>query len=83
MNVQTGIRDIWEELSRLNKPLLYIHGEKDSLPANPENTKKLAQSLGNADFFILRSGGHMFFNKKIWEILSKKILRHIQQEQNQ
>ncbi|RWX48394.1 Pimeloyl-ACP methyl ester carboxylesterase [Candidatus Electrothrix communis] len=83
MNVQTGIRDIWEELSRLNKSLLYIHGEKDFLPANPENTKKLAQSLGNADIFILRGGGHMFFNKKIWEILSKKILRHIQQEQNQ
>ncbi|MCI5211148.1 MAG: alpha/beta hydrolase [Candidatus Electrothrix sp. ATG2] len=80
MNVQAGIRDIWEELSRLNKPLLYIHGEKDYLPANPENTKILAQSLENADAFILKGGGHMFFNKKIWEILRQKILHHIQQE---
>ena len=77
-NVQAGIRDIWEELSRLNKPLLYIHGEKDYLPANPENTKILARSLDNADVFIIRGGGHMLFNKELWEILSEKILQHMQ-----
>lgn len=81
-NVQAGIRDIWEELSRLNKSLLYIHGEKDYLPANPENTKLLAHSLDNAEVFIIKGGGHVFFNKELWEILSKKILQHIQQGQN-
>jgi pimeloyl-ACP methyl ester carboxylesterase len=82
-NVQAGIRDIWEELSRLNKPLLYIHGEKDYLPANPENTKILAQSLDNADVFIIRGGGHMFFNKELWAVLGEKILQHMQQGQHQ
>ncbi len=77
-NVQAGIRDIWKELSHLNKPLLYIHGEKDYLPGNPENTKILAQSLKNADVFMIRGGGHMLFNKELWGILSKKILQHTQ-----
>lgn len=77
-NVQAGIRDIREELRRLDKPLLYIHGEKDYLPANPENTKILAQSLDNAEFFIIKGGGHMLFNKELWEILIEKILQHMQ-----
>ena len=76
-NVQSGIRDIFQEQKKLGKPVLFIHGEKDYLPSNPENTKKLAQALPNAQVFILENGGHMFFNNKIWQILMEKIYEHI------
>ena len=41
-NIQNGIRDIIGELEKLDKPLLFIHGEKDYLPSNPVNTKLLS-----------------------------------------
>lgn len=76
-NVQSGIRDIFEELKELEKPILFIHGENDYLPANPENTKRLVNALPNAEIFILENGGHMFFNKDVWQILFEKIYGHI------
>lgn len=76
-NVQSGIRDIFNELKETGKPILYIHGEKDYLPSDPENTKRLARALPNADLFILKNGGHMFFNREIWQILNEQVLCHI------
>lgn len=81
-NVQSGIRDIFQELKELGKPILFIHGEKDYLPSNPENTKRLANSLPNAEVFILKNGGHMFFNKKVWQILIEQIHGHIKKWHN-
>ena len=77
-NVQSGIQDIFQDLNNLGKPILFIHGENDYLPSNPENTKLLAEALTNAEAFILEKGGHMFFNNKIWKILFEQIYRHIQ-----
>jgi len=77
-NVQNGIRDIMAELEELEKPLLFIHGEKDYLPSNPENTKLLANHLPNAGFYIIEKGGHMFFNEQLWSILENHIVRHIE-----
>ena len=76
-HVQSGIRDIFRDLEELNRPILLIHGEKDYLPSNPENTRRLANALPNAEVFILKNGGHMFFNKAIWEILLERVKRHI------
>jgi pimeloyl-ACP methyl ester carboxylesterase len=76
-NVQSGIRDIFQDLKKLGKPILFINGEKDYLPSNPENTKRLANALTNAEAFILENGGHMFFNNEIWKILIEQIHRHI------
>ena len=75
--VQSGIRDIFHELKESGKPVIYMHGDTDYLPANPENTKRLAHALPNADVFILENGGHMFFNKDIWQILFERIHCHI------
>ncbi len=75
-NVQSGIRDIFQDLQKLGRPILFIHGEKDYLPSNPENTKRLANALPNADAFILENGGHMFFNNEIWKSLSNKSQAH-------
>lgn len=80
-NIQSGIRDIFQELKELGKPILFIHGEKDYLPSNPENTKRLANSLPNAEVFILKNGGHMFFNKEVWQILIEQIHGHIKKWQ--
>lgn len=77
-NVQSGVRDIFQDLKDLGKPILFIHGEKDYLPSNPENTKRLAKELPNATAFILKNGGHMFFNDEIWKILINQICRHIE-----
>jgi pimeloyl-ACP methyl ester carboxylesterase len=76
-HVQSEIRDIFQELKQLDKPILYIHGEKDYLPAHPENTKILGTALPDAKVFILKGGGHLFFNGEIWKILSAHIYRHI------
>ncbi|MCJ2165242.1 MULTISPECIES: alpha/beta hydrolase [unclassified Pseudodesulfovibrio] len=81
-NVQSGIRDIFQELKEIDKPLLFIHGEKDYLPSNPENTKRLAKSLPTADFFLLKKAGHMFFSKDIWLILIERIHEHLQKGHN-
>jgi pimeloyl-ACP methyl ester carboxylesterase len=82
-NVQTGIRDIFQELKELGKPILFIHGEKDYLPSNPENTKRFANSLPNAEVFILKNGGHMFFNNEVWQILIDQIHGHIKSGPNE
>lgn len=74
--VQEGIRDILPQLEQLTCPILYIHGEHDYLPSNPENTRRLANHLQNAKVFILKRGGHMFFNTDIWEILLQQILEN-------
>lgn len=76
-NVQSGIPDIFRDLKVLDKSILFIHGENDYLPSNPENTKKLANALPNAEAYILENGGHMFFNAEIWKILLEEIHRHI------
>lgn len=81
-NVQSGIGDIFQKLEELGKPILFIHGEKDYLPSSPENTKRLANSLPNAEVFILKKGGHMFFNKEIWQILIEQIHGHIKKWHN-
>ncbi len=81
-NVQSGVRDIFQDLKKLGKPILFIHGEKDYLPSNPENTKRLANALPNAKAFILENGGHMFFNNEIWKILIEQIHRHIKKRYN-
>ena len=73
--IQDGIRDILKEMENINKPMLFIHGEKDFLPSNPHNTKLLARHLTGAHVFILKNGGHMFFNKQIWVILFDRIYR--------
>jgi pimeloyl-ACP methyl ester carboxylesterase len=64
-NIQSEFRDIFPELKKINKPILFIHGEKDYLPSNPKNTKMLAHSLPKAEVFILKDGRYMFFNKII------------------
>ncbi len=76
-HVQSGIRDIFLELQQIRKPILFIHGEKDYLPCNPENTRRLAAALPKAEVFILENGGHMFFNRELRQILIKAILAHI------
>jgi len=76
-NVQNGIRDTMGDLEKSDITLLFIHGEKDYLPSNPENTKILANHLSNADVFILANGGHMFFSKQLWDILFNRITMHI------
>lgn len=76
-HVQSGIRDIFQELKEISFPLLLIHGEHDYLPANPENVKLLAGALPKAESFLLNDGGHMFFNGDIWDILLNKILDHL------
>ena len=76
-HVQSDIRDLLEELKQLYKPILFIHGEKDYLPSNPENIRRLARVLPSADVFILMDGGHMFFNRRIWRLLAERIIRHI------
>lgn len=81
-NVQSGIPDIFRDLKALGKPILFIHGEKDFLPANPENTKKLANALANADAYILENGGHMFFNRDIWKTLFEQIYSHLKINDN-
>jgi pimeloyl-ACP methyl ester carboxylesterase len=75
-NVQEGIRDIMPELMPINKPVFLIHGSKDYLPGNPENTAMLAEYLPDASLYILPGAGHMFFNQKIWEIFLEKLLNH-------
>ncbi len=75
--VQSGIRDIFQELKETGTPLLLIHGDRDYLPADPENTKRLAQALPNAMFFALKNGGHMFFNNEIWNVLLARIHSHL------
>jgi pimeloyl-ACP methyl ester carboxylesterase len=57
--------------------MLLIHGEKDFLPSNPENTRLLASALPNAEVYILKNGGHMFFNKYIWQMLFRRVYIHI------
>ncbi len=81
-NVQSGIPDIFQDLKALGKPILFIHGEKDYLPSNPENTKKLANALPTAAAYILENGGHMFFNAETWKILDEQIYSHIRTSQN-
>ena len=81
-NVQSGIRDIFTELKELGKPILFIHGERDYLPSNPVNTESLANFLPNAKVFILGDGGHMFFNKEIWNVLIEQIHGHISNRHN-
>lgn len=77
-NIQSGIRDIFQELKELGTPILFIHGEKDYLPTNPENTKRLADALPNAELYLLNKGGHMFFNQEVWQILIEQISGHIE-----
>lgn len=76
-HVQSGIRDLFHELQGAGKPILFIHGEKDFLTSNPENVKLLASALPNAEVCILEKGGHMFFNKDIWQLLFRRISNHI------
>lgn len=76
-HVQSGIPDIFQDLRDLNKPILFVHGEKDYLASSPENIKRLAHALPNAEVFILKNGGHMFFNHDIWKILLEHIHNHI------
>jgi pimeloyl-ACP methyl ester carboxylesterase len=76
-NVQSGIRDIFQELKVLEKPILFIHGEKDYLPSSPENTTRLADSLPNAEVIILKNVGHMFFSEEIWQILIEQVHGHL------
>lgn len=75
--VQAGIRDILPELKTLNRPILFMHGDKDYLPANPENTKILAGSLPNAKVCIIKDGGHMFFNDEVWRLVLERLADHI------
>lgn len=82
-NIQSGIRDIYQELKNTGLPILFIHGEKDYLPSNPQNTKRLANSLPNAEAFILEGGGHMFFNGEVWQILIEQISGHISKHNKQ
>ena len=81
-HVQSDIRDIFPELQRSGKPFLFIHGEKDYLPSNPENTRRLADALPHAEVLILKNGGHMFFNEQIWEIILERIHSHILKSDN-
>ncbi|MCL1813325.1 MAG: alpha/beta fold hydrolase [Treponema sp.] len=76
--VQENIKDIFMELNNLNKKIHFIYGEIDYLPSNLESIKVLVKSLKNADLEIIPNGGHMFFNKNIWEdiirIFKEKLL---------
>lgn len=76
-NVQAGIRDILPELKRLKQPMLFIQGDEDYLPSNPQNTKILADSLPNAKAVFIKGGGHMFFNKELWLFIFKQLIGHI------
>jgi len=76
-HVQNGIRDILKDLKMLNVPLLFIQGEKDYLPCDPQNTAILAQHLPDAEFVKIPNGGHMFFNTDIWRMLFELIVAHI------
>jgi pimeloyl-ACP methyl ester carboxylesterase len=67
--VQENIKDIFMELNGLDIKKHFIYGEVDYLASNLENIKILAKSLNNADLEIIPNAGHMFFNKKIWEII--------------
>lgn len=75
-HVQSGIRDILPELKSLNCPILFMHGEKDYLPANPENTLILANSLPYAKAVLIKGGGHMFFNKELWRFIYEQLNDH-------
>ncbi len=76
-NIQNGLSDIMDQLSSLDLPMLFIHGEKDYLPANPTNTLMLSEHLQKASFYMLEGGGHMFFNRQVWDILTEQIWQHI------
>jgi len=81
-HIQSEIKDIFQDLKESGKPILFIHGEKDFLPANPENTKRIADALPSAEVFILKNGGHMFFNMELWQILIEQIHGHIKKGNN-
>ncbi len=76
-NVQSDIPDIFTDLKRFNKPILFIHGEKDYLPSHPQNTIILAKLLPKSRAILLKGGGHMFFNKEIWKILVEQLADHM------
>jgi pimeloyl-ACP methyl ester carboxylesterase len=65
--VQVGIRDVYDELKALPCPIHFICGEDDYLAASATNIKILADSLPNADFTLLSSAGHMYFDRDIWD----------------
>jgi pimeloyl-ACP methyl ester carboxylesterase len=65
--VQSGIRDVYDELKALPCPIHFVYGNEDYLAASSANTKTLADSLPNADFTCLSGAGHMYFDRDIWD----------------
>ena len=41
-----------------------------------------ADALPNAEVFILKNGGHMFFNNEVWQMLIDQIHGHIKKWHN-
>ncbi len=76
-NIQRNIPDIYEELCKLQHPILFIYGELDYLAANAYNTILLARALPDASCLILPKTGHMFFHETIWNTLLDKIQHFI------
>ena len=65
--IQNGIPDLYADLAALSFPLHFVYGENDFLAANAANVERLANSLPNADFTLLRGAGHMYFDKTLWQ----------------
>jgi len=72
-NIQQGIRDILTELEKLEIPILFIHGNEDYLAADPENVRRLAEYLPNAECCMLPGVGHMFFNDELWDTIQERV----------
>ena len=77
MLIQENIGDIFDKLVHFIKPILFVHGECDFLPDNPENVRRLSERISSSHLHILKDAGHMFFNREIWDELSYIILQHI------
>jgi len=72
-NIQKYVPDIFDSLYALDRPILFIYGNRDYLAANPENAKVIAQALSNSRLVMLDGVGHMFFSHNIWDKIYDEI----------
>ncbi|WP_430885916.1 alpha/beta fold hydrolase [Fusibacter sp. JL216-2] len=76
-NIQNNVPDIFNELKKIEVPIMFLYGDKDYLASNIQNVKILDAHLPNSNLVVLEGAGHMFFNRSLWNSISKVVLDFI------
>lgn len=68
-------------LSKINRPTLVIHGDKDPIVLL-RHGKAVADAIPNAQFVVIHSMGHVFFNRDLEKRIAQLTVGHLKTIKN-